>query len=305
MLSKGPLFPPGAYAIHLPNSSDVLEGDLIVNVKEETSDKVVWFKERFLEEDEIIDHLVHKESRSIRWTMHRPRNGWYIRIRSPSFPPGAFIPLIPAPPGSPHPTGALLLSSRTNVIPTVPEADPRPSTSTVHSYPPTPPPAVVVHPPTPVAVQAKLEQAQGKQRHQVTNFVLAPYASEVRKPEEMSFLQRAFSVIKSHSAGPSYSFTLARVAAPPAVPLPPPYGPNAPASVDSTVSLTAPAAVPPLLTFHDRTPLMVLHSVTGLIEVQQAEELALGVESSFWIAVALTYLEFLQEKESYLAALDD
>ncbi|KAJ7922235.1 hypothetical protein B0H13DRAFT_129134 [Mycena leptocephala] len=105
-------------------------------------------KERFLDEEEIVEHVVHNESRKVCWTMHRPRNGWYIRIRSPSFPPGAFIPLIPPLPNTPHPSGALLFSSRTN-IPTVSDAPSRASTSTVHSYPPTPPPAVVVHPPPP------------------------------------------------------------------------------------------------------------------------------------------------------------
>ncbi|KAJ7801726.1 hypothetical protein B0H14DRAFT_2386169 [Mycena olivaceomarginata] len=275
---------------YVVQSSDVLE-DLKVNVMLENSDKVVWFKERFLEEEEIIEHFVHNESQRIQWTMHRPRNGWYIRIRirSPAFPPGAFIPLIPPLPNSLHPSGALLFSSRTN-IPIAPDPDvsARASTSTAHSYPPTPPPAVVVHPPTPASVQAKLEQAQGKQPHhppptQVTEFVVAPYASEVLKPET-SFFHRAFSLLKSSTAGPSYSFTL-RARSP------------MPSPVDSTVSLTAPVTIPPLLTFHDRTPVMMVSTVTGLIEVDQAEEALLGVDSSFWIAVALTYLEFLQEKE--------
>ncbi|KAJ7157950.1 hypothetical protein C8R43DRAFT_1180197 [Mycena crocata] len=295
---------------YVVQSSDVLE-DLKVNVMEENSDKVIWFKERFLEDEEIIEHLVHNESRKICWTMHRPRNGWYIRIRAPSFPPGAFIPLIPPLPNAPHPSGALLFSSRTN-IPIIPEAEAGSSTSTVHSYPPTPPPAVVVQPPTPASVQAKLEQAQGKRRHppptQVTDFILAPYAPPVLKPEQTWFFQRALSVIKSHSAGPSYSFTLARVAPPAPVASPPPYPANSPiqSPLDSTVSLAAPLVpVPPLLAFHDRTPVMMVRSVTGLVEIDPAEERALGVESSFWIAVALTYLEFLQEKESYLAALSD
>ncbi|KAJ7255080.1 hypothetical protein B0H12DRAFT_1114098 [Mycena haematopus] len=239
--------------------------------------------------------------------MHRPRNGWYIRIRSPAFPPGAFIPLIPPLPNSPHPTGALLFSSRTN-IPSVLDTPARASTSTVHSYPPTPPPAVVVHPPTPASVQARLEQAQRSQRNhppptQVTDFVLAPYAWEVLKPEQMSFFQRAYSMIRSSTAGPSYSFTLARVG----VPLPAPDVAASPilSPAESTASLAAPMTLPPLLTFHDRTPVMMISTVTGLIEVDQAEEALLGVDSSFWIAVALTYLEFLQEKESYLAALSD
>lgn len=53
----------------------------------------------------------------------------------------------------------------------------------------------------------------------------------------------------------------------------------------------------PLVTFHDRTPILTVGSVTGLLEIDRAEERILGVDTSFWIAVALTYLEFLEERE--------
>jgi hypothetical protein len=49
--------------------------------------------------------------------------------------------------------------------------------------------------------------------------------------------------------------------------------------------------------FHDRTPVLTVRSRTGLIEINKTEEQLLGVETSFWIAVALTYLEFLEERE--------
>jgi len=39
--------------------------------------------------------------------------------------------------------------------------------------------------------------------------------------------------------------------------------------------------------------------------MDKAEESYLGVDTSFWIAVALTYLEFLEEREGFLAALSD
>ncbi|KAJ7055641.1 hypothetical protein C8F01DRAFT_455295 [Mycena amicta] len=305
--SAGPSTPP--MSRYVVQSSDVLE-DLIINVKEEGSDKVLWFKERFLEDEEIIEHLVHKESGRIRWTMHRPRSGWYIRIRAPTFPPGAYIPLIPPPPNSDQPPGSLLFSSRTNaVIPSSripPPLETRASTSSVHSYPPTPPPAptLVVHPPTPADVQAHLNQSQQRQRpppQVITQFVLAPYQIDGGlKPEEMSFFQRALSAIRKNSAGPSYSFTLGRVE-----PVSPPPLPTLPPSSPSTTALAPTPAIPHLITFTDRTPAMTVHAITGLLEVSQAEEQMLGVESSFWVAVALTYLEFLQEKESYLAALSD
>lgn len=41
----------------------------------------------------------------------------------------------------------------------------------------------------------------------------------------------------------------------------------------------------------------MLRSLSGMIELNQVEERTLGVETSFWIAVALTYLEFLEERE--------
>ena len=40
-----------------------------------------------------------------------------------------------------------------------------------------------------------------------------------------------------------------------------------------------------------------MRSLTGLIELNQVEERTLGVDTSFWIAIALTYLEFLEERE--------
>ncbi|KAJ7028051.1 hypothetical protein C8F04DRAFT_1291718 [Mycena alexandri] len=268
---------------YVVQSSDVLE-DLRVNVMRRTRIRSFGSrlhrtqKERFLEDEEIIEHLVHRESQRICWTMHRPRNGWYIRIRAPSFPPAR-------------------RSARA-----------RPTTA--HSYPPTPPVVVVYTPPTPTpaSVQARLlEQRRPPNAQVVTQFVLAPYTigAEALKPEEMGFFQRALRAIRSQAAGPSYSFTLARAPAPSPLPtLAPP--------AESTVALAAPPPPPvtappppPLLTFHDRTPLTTLHAVTGLIEIDTAEEQRLGVEGSFWVAVALTYLEFLQEKESYLAALSD
>jgi hypothetical protein len=66
-----------------------------------------------------------------------------------------------------------------------------------------------------------------------------------------------------------------------------------------------PLSPTPLLLFHDRTPVYTVRSVNGLIEIDQLEERSLGVQTSFWIAIALTYLQFLEERESYLAAITD
>lgn len=49
--------------------------------------------------------------------------------------------------------------------------------------------------------------------------------------------------------------------------------------------------------FHDQTPVLTVRSLSGLLEIEKAEEEYLGVDTSFWIAVALTYLEFLEDRE--------
>ncbi|KAF7297081.1 hypothetical protein MIND_00941000 [Mycena indigotica] len=258
---------------YVVQSSDVLD-HLVIDVKEEGSDKVLWFKERFLDDEEIVERLVHKESGLIRWTMHRPRSGWYIRIRSPTFPPGVYIPLTPAPPAGAHPPGSLLFSSRTNAfIPNTP--------SLMHSYPPPP-----TSPPGQENGRILIET--------ITQFVLTPHQLDGNKSEELSFFHKALNTIRKNSAGPDYSFTLRRIAPISTTSQAPPP--------TTTVTSEAPS---PLVTFTDRTPTMTVHAITGLLIVSQFEEQMLGIESSFWIAVALTYLEFLQEKESYLAALSD
>lgn len=42
---------------------------------------------------------------------------------------------------------------------------------------------------------------------------------------------------------------------------------------------------------------MTVSSITGLLEIDEEEEKLLGVQTSFWIAIALTYLEFLGERD--------
>ncbi|KAF8146338.1 hypothetical protein K438DRAFT_1781113 [Mycena galopus ATCC 62051] len=67
--------------------------------------EVLWFKETFLEDGEIIEHLVHNETRRIHWTMHRPQN---IRIHTPPACSSHHFQTHPTPPS------ALLFESHTN-----------------------------------------------------------------------------------------------------------------------------------------------------------------------------------------------
>ncbi|KAG1733738.1 hypothetical protein EDB19DRAFT_1896582 [Suillus lakei] len=243
--------------IHNPNlaRSDVIS-DLRINVFEEGHDNVIWYKERFLGDDEIIEHVVHNQTSTICWTIHKPKRGWYIRIRAPSFPPGVSISLLPIPRTSPSYTDAALsFSCLTNAPPT---AIYSPTHPTVHSYPPTPPPAsIMITPPTPQSISARLEEispspiaAQKRaSRPQATQFLLAPHSTpHIPGPqpgEQTSFITRALSMFKNSRPSHSASF------------------------------------------------------------IGHATQPAESPTTCFWIAIALAYWEFLEDRESYLAAVSD
>jgi hypothetical protein len=173
--------------------------------------------------------------------------------------------------------------------------------STVHSYPPSPPAApIVITPPTPHSIQARLKEislspssisaqkrASRPQATKVSQFLFAPHtAPHVTGPpgEQASFITRALSIFKSSPTSQTASFTLT-----PFNPLP-----SAGNLLPQAIPVTPPT---PLLTFHDRTPLLTAASVTGLLVIDRAEERMLGVETSFWVAVSLAYWEFLEDRE--------
>ena len=132
---------------------------------------------------------------------------------------------------------------------------------------------------------------------QITQFVLAP--SSIPPIQQPSFFTRAFSILKSHQSSHSNSFTLSRLLASGALSSPPPYASSVPLVPEVASIGDAPLPLhPPLLVFHDRTPFLTVRSLTGLIEIDKTEERLLGVDTSFWIAMVLTYLEFLEEREA-------
>ncbi|KAG7087399.1 hypothetical protein E1B28_013369 [Marasmius oreades] len=308
---------PPRFSRYVLQSSDVLE-DARINVLDEQSSSVIWFKERYLGDHEIVDHVVHNSTSTICWTVHKPLKGWYIRIRSPTFPPGVFIPLMPLSPRSPHyGEAALTFTSRTS-IPSVKDAEisiqasasASPNTSTVHSYPPTPPavPSLVLQPASPPASPksttkpTSLDSEHSKiswTSTSTTDFVIAPYLPAATSP---SLFSRIVSAIKDRETLGSNSFTISRIA----VQAPPPYVSTGTMGIASLAS-SSPTSLKclPLLTFRDRTSFLTARSMNGLLELDQAEECLLGVDTAFWIAVALTYLDFLNDRASYLAALND
>jgi len=308
---------------YIVQSSDVIS-DMRINISEEGKDKVLWYKERFLFDDEIVEHIVDNPTSTICWTIHRPKRGWYIRIRGPSFPPGVFIPLLPVPKVSPNYTDAAVSFACRTTIPALPSS-PKLSTDTdstlVHSYPPSPPaPSVVLQPPSPTSIDAKLEEISSPRtktlQHrqppsQISQFILAPHSSAHVPQPDTSFFTRALSAFKNSKPSHSSSFTLCPLSPPAtsptttAVTKAPPAGPALSSAPSGHHFLHLPPRPIPFLTFHDRTPILTVRSITGLLEIDQTEEKAMGVQTSFWIAVALTYLEFLGERDSYLAAVSD
>ncbi|CCM05952.1 uncharacterized protein FIBRA_08191 [Fibroporia radiculosa] len=321
-------------------SSDVLS-DMRVNVSEEGSDKVLWF----LADEEIVDNFVDNATSTILWTIHRPKRGWYIRLRTPSFPPGMFIPLLPLPKTSLyHSDTALTFTCRTNPpsysLSNSQSAAADTDFDAVHSYPPSSPPltpTVIVSPPSPRSAHAKLEEskpivivpsnnASSKEPQSPTevtpsspkpvlksgrkealrpsplpltpmaHFLLSPDATP-RAPQSVtgvSIFSRVLSALKSSTPSPSYSFTMSPITTPSATP----------PSSGSPRGLVPPTPAP-LLTFHDRTPVWTVYASSGCIELDKMRVRSLGVETSFYIAIALTYLDFLSERDSYLAALGD
>lgn len=89
---------------------------------------------RDVTDHEIVDSVIDSKTNAIKWTIHQPRRrGWYLRLRSPAFPPGACISLLP-PPSS---TGEPILMFGCQTID--PASVPPPVAnrfSSDHSYPP-------------------------------------------------------------------------------------------------------------------------------------------------------------------------
>ncbi|KIP06571.1 hypothetical protein PHLGIDRAFT_452655 [Phlebiopsis gigantea 11061_1 CR5-6] len=301
-MATTPAQTPAHLARYIVQSSDVLS-DMRLNISEEGSERIIWYKERFLSDDEIVEHVVENATSTLQWSIHRPKRGWYIHIRSPSFPPGVHISLTPLPQSSPyHAEAALSFSCRTNAPPTYPgtaagsSALPKTSTDSddtlttdpaPHSYPPTPPtnPAVRVHPPSPRSVHARLVSIPPAAP--ITSFVLTPHSLAHVPVAQPSLFGRVVAALKNHVPSHSLSFTLS--------PLP----------VGSPDTEAPPPTPEPLLTYHDRTPVWTARTIHGVLELDAHRAQEIGVQTSFHVAVALTYLEFLMDRESFLAATAD
>jgi len=250
--------------------------------------------------------------------------GWYIRLRSPRFPPNVFIPLVPVPPSPAYPSpGSLKFSCRANVspassprapaslpfpLPRLPGASHHSATDsettltdaaysgqfspTTHTYPPPPtPPSAVVSPPSPSTVHAKLDQL-ARPRLTISQFILSPHTHAGAAPASEGLFSRALRALRNNAPTSSNSFSLSPLLdgsmQPPAI--------EGRAYHDSGCS-RARSGPAPLLTFEDTTPMFSVSSSTGVFEIYLDDIGKLGVDLGFWIAVALAYCEFLGDRE--------
>ncbi|GAA5903039.1 uncharacterized protein JCM6883_002673 [Sporobolomyces salmoneus] len=89
-----------------PHTSDYLDGEEVVTIKDPSNGRLIWSKTRSLTEDEIVSTILDS-LHSPRFTLHRPRQAvsrstskssppWprYLVLRSPNFPDNQYIPLI-------------------------------------------------------------------------------------------------------------------------------------------------------------------------------------------------------------------
>ena len=152
------------------------------------------------------------------------------------------------------------------------------STTLVHSYPPTPTQEIGSLP------------LSSHSNSVATKFLLAPHStSHAARTEQQSVWTRIMATVRNHHPSRSLSFTLC--------PLPELLTTTATSALGDERGHD-PLIIPtPLLTFHDRTPLWTVRSTTGLIEINTKMEREFGVNRVFWIAVALAYLDFLEDRE--------
>jgi len=252
------------------SSNDVLSDEFRVNVTCIRTGRVLWYQDRQLGEDEILEG-VYDDRTALRWVIHRPKRGWYIRIRSPAFPPGAFISLSPpAKDTRQAANGHLELGCRTNpwpppnnAVPIVqqPERTSTSSTSSDHSYPP----SSSNSPSSSSHTLVPLPQSQ------ITRFLLKPSIQDTTG----SLLWRALARFRQTS-----SFSIL------------PIDGDHQTQDDESLNL---------LCFTENSPSR-LSSSSGTLAMNESLAAMLGVDKSFWIAVALAYWEFLNERESYLAS---
>jgi hypothetical protein len=149
-------------------------------------------------------------------------------------------------------------------------------------------------------VHAKLDQLRvaAQPRRGISHFILTPHthvhAGAAHPASSEGLFSRALRALRSNAPTSSNSFSLC--------PLNPSDGPpQTPAGGGGHAHGHAPqvriADLARLLTFEDTTGVFSVSSSTGVLEIDLEGVGKLGVDLGFWIAVALAYCEFLDDRE--------
>ncbi|CAE6417002.1 unnamed protein product [Rhizoctonia solani] len=302
----------------LLSTSDVLEGPQKTYIKCSKTGEIKWCKTRTLTLHEVIDEL-HAGS-ELAYSIHRPTRGWYIRVKSHTRPP-LVVDLMPDPladTSQPDADSALMFA-----LPGVGKGKERESVGSSlaeqdeYSFPPTPPirspplkkrqldanpgsllsepssPTSVAHtdplrspdPPQPAPKLQPLLQPQP-----ALTLLFSP-APPPKIPSNPSF-SRAFAsgllrvVTSTIFSPPRRSFSLSARSASGTLPATP--------GLESGPQL----ALEKALEYEDTTPVFSVSQMTGVITVLNGGYGHTGL----LVACAMAYLDFLAEREGYIAA---
>jgi len=273
-----------------------------------------------------MTHSQEASTNQLRWTIHRPKRGWYIRLRAPMFPPGSAISLSPARTSAGGESATEIVDSRLRfgcrtLVPS--------TASQGHAYPPsrsslssqshtqvglsleplststrpesmeTPMSADLAHDITTQA-DSSIESPPNRRslptsvprsppppsEWQITHYIL-----KAGEPEEGQFAHlHHHHHLRSLPSQPPHTSLLHRAIAPIT------RLSNAASNHFYIVPETTLNPSLPLIVFTDTTP--VLSAIpSGTLTVDEQEIRALGVEMAFWIAVSMAYLDYLRDRD--------
>ncbi|ORY76501.1 hypothetical protein BCR35DRAFT_305726 [Leucosporidium creatinivorum] len=258
-------------------TTEALEGGKIVRLLDEKG-RAVWEKTRDLTDEEIVD-TIFDGTRHPRWTIHRPIRGWYLVLRSPSLPPGSYISFKPNPSSAEGSGFTFALRSVLEYPVTSPlsekgdDLDAVRLTFSAGDNTPTPTSAPTFseaqdHPPAPAGEKSEkpIAPSPTTSHFKLQHGLPAHTHRASSRPFSLSSFTHLF-------AGRGKTFSCV-------------WEDEQGAEVlrfEEDVSL---------LSTTTRGHLLLHEHLVGII----------GMEPSFWIAVALAYLEFLEDREAYGAA---
>ncbi|CAE6445459.1 hypothetical protein ACGC1H_004011 [Rhizoctonia solani] len=304
----------------LLSTSDILEGPQKTYIKCSKTGEIKWCKTRTLTLHEVIDEL-HAGS-ELAYSIHRPTRGWYIRIKAHG-DPSLVVDLIPDPlvdTTQPDADSALVFT-----IPGVGKGKERESVGSSladqdeYSFPPTPPirspprkkrnpdakPGSLLSEPSSPTSAAHTDPLRSPDPPQSAALKLQP---RLQQPQPGMTLLFSPTPVPKIPPNPSFSRAFAsgllRVVTN-TIFSPPRRSFSLSARSSGGISATTPGlesgprfVLEKVLEYEDTTPVFSVSQMTGVVTVLNGGCGDIGL----LIACAMAYLDFLAEREGYIAA---